>query len=143
MSSNGGVSSFGVKFSAFLLLLLAALVAHAESPNEAASAIRQLIQSENYSELFRNRYSEWHKVEAEKADPQEAINRLSARWKKQRDTYLAVYTQLTSAQFTPGKTTTPQGSETGETATTKVKLGDRTVDFTLYKMKNGLWGFHM
>jgi hypothetical protein len=54
-----------------------------------------------------------------------------------------IYTQLAEAEFELSEREKPQVSETGETATATVKMGEKERPFKLYKMKNGLWGFHM
>jgi hypothetical protein len=125
----------------FLALLFISAVARAETPNDAAKVILELVTSENYSDLARNRYAEWYKAELEKTDAEEAIARLSAIWKKRREVLLSAYTQLTTAEFTLGQTATPLPSETGETATAKMTMGTKTVNFTFYRMKTGVWGF--
>ena len=126
-----------------ILLTLTAVVANAETPQEAAKAIHDLIQAENYAELFPTRYSEWHKVEAEGVAPEKAIERLSAMFKKQREPMLSIYSQLAEAEFELSTKEKPQVSETGNIATATVKFGEREIPFKLYEMKSGLWGFHL
>lgn len=124
-----------------LLLLLAASVVRADTPNEAAKAVLELVKAENYSELFRTRYTEWYKIDSEKMSAEEAITQLASRWKKQREMVLSIYTQLSTAEFTVSDKGSGLVSETGERATAKVTMGTQQIDFVLYRMKNGLWGF--
>jgi hypothetical protein len=123
--------------------LLGALALHAETPKEGAKAIGELIQAQNYSELFTTRYSEWYKVENEGIAPDKAIAQLSRGYKKQHEMILSIYSQLADAEFELSQRENPQASETGEIATATVKMGEKERPFKLYKMKNGLWGFHM
>lgn len=124
-------------------LTFAAVTAHAETPQEAAKAIHDLLETENYAELFPARYSEWHKVAAEGVAPEQAIEKLAGMFKKQREPLLAIYSQLADADFTLGDYEYAQVTETGKVATATVKLGEREIPFKLYEMKNGLWGFHL
>lgn len=126
-----------------LLGLLLTMAAQAETPQEAAQVIHDLIKSENYSKLFTTRYSEWHKVETDGITPEKAVEKLSGMFKKQREPLLAIYSQLAAADFTIETRDNPQISETGKVATATVKLGERDIPFKLYEMKSGLWGFHL
>ena len=126
-----------------LISLFTALSLNAETPQEGAKAICELVKAQNYSELFTTRYSEWYKVENEGIPADKAIAQLSRGYKKQHEMILSVYTQLAEAEFELSERAKPQVSETGEIATATVKLGEKERPFKLYKMKNGLWGFHM
>ena len=48
-----------------LSILCSACSKHSETPNEAATAIRDLIKEKKYDVLFSERYSEWYKVKEE------------------------------------------------------------------------------
>ena len=124
-----------------LVLFSIALTAGAETPNEGAKTILDLVKAKNYADLFKTRYAEWYKVEAEKADPQAAVEKLSKRWEKQNATILSIYEQLSTAEYELGTMDNPQVSETGEVATATVTLGQKKIPFKFYKMKSGLWGF--
>ena len=123
--------------------LLGALTLNAETPQEGAKAIYELIKAENYTELFPSRYSEWYKVENEGIASDKAIARLSRGYQKNHEMILSIYTQLAEAEFELSQRENPQISETGEIATATVKMGEKERPFKLYKMKNGRWGFHM
>ena len=125
------------------LFLLTATGTYAETPQEGAAEILTLLKARNYAELFPARYSEWHKTETEGVPLEEAVKRLSRIFEKNHDMMVGVYEQLTKAEFTTGENEHAQISETGETATAEVTIGEKTVPFTLYKMKNGKWGFHL
>ena len=125
------------------LSFIAALALNAETPQEGAKAIYELIKAENYAELFPTRYSEWYKVENEGIASDKAIAQLSRGYQKNHEMILSIYRQLAEAEFELSQREKPQVSETGEIATATVKMGEKERPFKLYKMKNGLWGFHM
>ena len=125
------------------LALLCALPVLAETPNEAASAIHDLIAERNYEVLFPTRYTEWHKAEKEGVPKEKAIARLTRMFEKQHDMLLQLYAQLKDAEFTIAEAPIPQPTETGKMATAEVTLGERTIPFNLYEMKDGTWGFHL
>lgn len=126
----------------YLVLFSLALTVGAETPNEGAKAILDLVKSKNYTDLFKTRYAEWYKVEADKVEPQKAVESLSGKWEKQHDLMLSLYEQLSTAEYELSSIDSPQASETGEVATTTVTLGQKKIPYKLYKMKSGLWGFH-
>jgi len=117
--------------------------AFAETPQEGAATMFKLLKERNYSELFQQRYAEWYKVAAEGREPAEAIKQLSSVWERNYDMMVSLYEQLAGAEYEMGKTDAPQQTETGETATGSVSIGGKTIPYTLYKMKSGLWGFHL
>lgn len=127
----------------FAMIMCCALGAVAETPKEGASAILKLLEAREYSTLFQQRYSEWYKVETEGKDPAEAVRKLSARWERNYAMMVDLFVQLSSADFQISRTDTPQESETGEVATGTVLIGGKDIPYQLYKMKNGLWGFHL
>ena len=55
---------------------------------------------------------------------------------------LSVFKQLASAEFTLSKSDTPNQQETGDVATATITLNGKDIPYQLFKMKNGLWGFH-
>ena len=117
--------------------------AMAETPQEGAKAILDLIKARNYQELFPTRYSEWHKVEAEGVPVDKAVEKLSRMFEKKHEMIVGMYEQLATADFTMGKSEIVQKGETGDMATAEVTVGDKKVPFRLYKMENGKWGFHL
>lgn len=127
----------------FAMTLLWAPSAAAETPQEGAKAILTLLKERNYTDLFQKRYSEWYKAEAEGMKPEAAIERLSARWEKNHDMMVKLYEQLASSEFELSKNEMPQETETGDIATAMVSIGEKKVPYCLYKMKSGLWGFHL
>jgi hypothetical protein len=131
-----------MRIFALLFGVFGALLLQAETPQAAARAIHQLIQAENYAELFPTRYSEWYKFEQQDIARDQAIAQLARGFQAQRELILSVYSQLAKAEFELRQRDNPQISENGKIATASVKLGDKEMPFTLYQMKNGLWGFH-
>lgn len=115
----------------------------AETPQEGAKAILELLKARDYDTLFRQRYSEWHKVEAEGKDPKAAVKKLAARWEKRHEAMVDLFTKLAAAEFEPGKNERPQKTETDELATATISLNGRDIPYSLYRMKNGRWGFHL
>ena len=113
-----------------------------ETPQDAAGTIAGLLEKRDYSTLFEQRYTEWYKVEAEGVAPEAAIKKLSSRWEKQHGMLLSVFKQLASAEFTLSKSDTPNQQETGDVATATITLNGKDIPYQLFKMKNGLWGFH-
>ena len=103
----------------------------------------ELVKERNYTVIFTERYAEWHKVEDAKRRPEEAVQKLSSGWELNRDMILSIFKQLSKSKFELGTNPDPQESETGEIATTYVIIGDRKIPYTLYKLKSGVWGFHM
>ncbi|MCP4352675.1 MAG: hypothetical protein GY795_45045 [Desulfobacterales bacterium] len=127
----------------FVIVMFCALEAAAETPQEGATAILKLLKGRNYSDLFQQRYSEWHKVEARGIKPEEAVKKLSAMWEKNYDMLVKLFEQLAKAEFELTKREKPQKTETGDIATATVTIGEKKIPYRLYKMKNGLWGFHI
>lgn len=127
----------------FAIVMFCALEVAAETPQEGATAILKMLKARNYSDLFQQRYSEWHKVEAEGVKPEVAIKKLSTIWEKNYDMLVKLFEKLSNAQFKITKNDNPQKTETGDIATSTVTIGEKKIPYRLYKMKNGLWGFHM
>jgi len=114
----------------------------AETAQEASKAILELLKNEDYNTLFKTRYCELHKAEKEgKVD--EAIKTLTGYWKKDHKTIVGLFEQLSTGEFLISKNEHAQISETGRKATCKVTLEGKTISYSLYEMKTGLWGFHM
>jgi len=126
-----------------VLSIIGSVTLHAETPNEGAAQIRELIKEKKYDVLFPSRYTEWHKAEKEGIGKGEAIAKLSKMFEKQREAILAVYSQLAEAEFTISKRENPQASETGKVASATIKVGGKEIPFKLYEMKDGTWGFHL
>ena len=125
-----------------LLIAMFTLSANAETPNEASKAILELIKKKDYESIVRKRYSEIHKAKTEE-EVKRVIDMLSKRWGKDNQIVISIFEQLSTAKFTTSKNNNPQKTETGRIATASFKLGDKTIPYKLYEMKNGLWGFHM
>ncbi len=132
-----------IKRLLLLIVFLTGAGLSAETPREGAKAILELVKDRNYAVIFNERYAEWHKVEDAKRRPEEAIQKLSLGWELNRDMVLSIFKQLSKADYEIGTNPDPQESETGEIAVTTVIIGDRTIPYQLYKLKSGLWGFHM
>ena len=126
-----------------VLVMCCALGAVAETPQEGSKAILEMLKERNYDELFKQRYSEWYKVEAEGKKPDEAIQKLSAIWERNYGTMINLFEQLADAEYELSRNENPQRSETGDVATGTVSLGEKKMPYPLYKLKSGLWGFHM
>ena len=126
-----------------LSILCSACSKHSETPNEAATAIRDLIKEKKYDVLFSERYSEWYKVKEEGIGKDEAVAKLSGMLEKQYDVVVSIYDQLATSDFTISEKENPQEGETGKVASTVIKVGTREVPFKLYEMKDGTWGFHL
>ena len=127
----------------FVLVTFCAVDAIAETPQEGASKILEYLEGKNYSDIFQHRYTEWYKAEAAGMKTKTAIDKLSTRWEKNHGVMVNLYKQLSKAEFKFSKNQNPQKTETGDVATAKVTIGGKEVPYRLYKMKNGLWGFHM
>ncbi len=125
------------------LTLFCSAILHAETPNEGAAVIRDLIKEKKYEVLFPSRYSEWHKTEKEGLGKDEAVAKLSKMFEKRHEAFVSIYDQLAAAEFTISERENPQEGETGKVASTTIKLGSREVPFKLYEMKDGTWGFHL
>jgi hypothetical protein len=123
--------------------LLTSAILHAETPNEGASVIHELIKERKYDILFPTRYSEWYKIEKEGIGKEEAVAKLSKMFEKQHGVLLSVYKQLSEATFTISEKENPQVSETGKVASATIELGSKEIPFKLYEMKDGTWGFHL
>ena len=127
----------------FILVTFCAVDAIAETPQEGASKILKFLKAKNYSDLFQQRYTEWYKAEEAGMKTEKAIDKLSARWEKNHEMMVNLYEQLSKAKFEFSKNQNPQKTETGDVATAKVTIAGKQVPYRLYKMSNGLWGFHM
>jgi hypothetical protein len=114
-----------------------------ETPSEAASTIGTLLKNRDYTTLFQERYSEWHKVETEGIEPEAAIAKLSGMFEKNHEMLVAMYDQLATADYAFSQNEMPQTSETGEIATATISVNGRELSVKLYKMTNGRWGFHL
>lgn len=125
------------------LIIFYAVDAIAETPQEAAASILKLLKDKNYSDLFQQRYTEWYKAEAEGIETQRAIEKLTTSWEKNHDMMVKLFDQLSSAIFMLSKNENHQKTETGDVATAKVTIGGKEIPYCLYKMNNGLWGFHI
>lgn len=125
------------------ILMCCALGAAAETPKEGAVTMLKLLKERNYNDLFQQRYAEWYKVEAEGKETAEAIKKLSSMWERNYDMMVKLFEQLASAEYDISTTDNPLQSETGDVATATVSIGGKSVTYRLYKMKNGLWGFHL
>ncbi len=128
---------------ALLICCFGCSAAKTETPQRGARAIGDLLKARDYSTLFQERYCEWYKVEAQGMAPDAAIKKLSARHETQHDLLVALFDQLSAAEFTLSRSDTPQETETGDVATATVTLEGRDIPSRLYKMKNGRWGFHL
>ena len=126
-----------------ILTLFISVAAFAETPQEGASEIFELLKKEDYESIFKTRYAERYKIEKEDMSAEEAIQKLSKPWKRNYVLYLEVYEQLSKAEFKLSKTDNPQVSQTGEVAVTDVLIQGNKVQFKLYKMKSGYWGFQL
>lgn len=125
------------------IVLCCVLGVSAETPQEGSTAIFNLLKERNYDALFQQRYTEWYKVAAEGNSSDEAIQKLSSIWERNYDVMLNLFEQLSSAEYELSKNENPQETETGDVATGTVSLGEKQIPYTLYKMKNDLWGFHL
>ncbi len=124
-------------------VMCCALGVAAEPPQEGSKAMLKMLKERNYDALFKQRYSEWYKVEAEGKNSDEAIQKLSSIWEKNYDMMVSLFEQLAGAEYELSKNENPQISETGDVATATVSIGEKKVPYPLYKMKSGLWGFHL
>jgi hypothetical protein len=115
----------------------------AETPQEGAMAILKLLEERDYDSLFKKRYSEWYKVEAEGKNPEEAIQKLSSIWERNHDKMVNLFEQLAHAEYELSRIGSPLITETGAVATGIISLEEKKVPYLLYEMKSGLWGFHM
>ena len=131
------------KLIPLVMVMCCALGAVAETPKEGAEAILKLLEKREYSTLFQQRYSEWYKVDDVGKDPAEAVEKLSSRWERNYTMMVDLFSQLTDADFQMSTSETPQESETGEVAAGTILIDGKDVSFRLYKMKSGLWGFHL
>lgn len=128
----------------FLLLLFIAGSSFAETPKEAAKALRALYESKNFDKLVKERYTELHKAKSDK-DVQKIIDMISGQFSNDKNLkmILGIYDQILNTEPTIKENSQPQKSESGKVAIFKVKFGDREIPFKLYQMKNGKWGFHL
>ena len=68
---------------------------------------------------------------------------MSTIFEKNYDMMVKLFEQLTSCEYELSKREKPQKTETGDIASGTVLLGEKKIPYRLYKMKSGLWGFHM
>ena len=129
------------KVSILLIVLFSFMGLNAETPNEASKAILDLIKKEDFTTLFKTRYSEIHKAKPEEVDS--VIASLSKYFKKDKAKLIAVYEQLVKAKFEEVEYKHAQKTETGKKVKAPVMFGKHKGSFYLYEMKSGLWGFHM
>ncbi|EDM25990.1 hypothetical protein LNTAR_19372 [Lentisphaera araneosa HTCC2155] len=114
-----------------------------ETPQEGLEAIIDLYETKNITKLVNERYTEIHKFKNEE-DKQEVINKITkyiSNEKKYEEMILFFKSvQNTEPNFSQTDPKWVQPTETGESANFKGKPGQT---YTLYEMKNGLWGFRM
>ena len=116
----------------------------AETPKEAAKALKALYETKNFEKLVKERYTELHKAKTDK-DVQKVIDMISGQFSKEKNLkmILSIYDQLINVEPTVEDNPKPQQGESGKVAVFKVKFGDKEIPFKLYQMKNGKWGFHL
>ena len=128
----------------FTLLFFIAGSVFAETPKEAAKALKALYEAKDFEKLVKERYTELHKAKNDK-DVQKIIDMISGQFSNEKNLkmILTIYDQLINTEPTIEEKANPQKSESGKVAVFKVKFGDKELPFKLYEMKNGKWGFHL
>ncbi len=130
-------------FSFFILFL--SVHTYAETPREGLKAIIELYKTKNFKKLVQERYSELERF----GRTEDIVNKLTEIFRKRysNDKLLArtvsFLERALKAKPLIVKREDPQKGETGDVAKFKVVLNSRTVEYRLYKMKTGLWGFHL
>lgn len=126
-----------------IIVFCCAMKAAAETPQEGAAVILNLLEGRNYSDLFQQRYSDWYKVEAEGVEPEAAIKKLSGFMEKNYDTLIILFENLAHTEFEISTREKSRETEAGDVATATIAIDGKEIPYRLYKMKNGLWGFDM
>lgn len=121
-----------------------AVQAYTETPKEGLKAIIKLYKSQDFEKLVKERYSELHKAKNEK-DVQKVIEMLKKRFsqEKKREQMISFLESALKSPPKEIKNEKPQKTESGNIAKFKIEMKGRTIEYKLYKMKTGLWGFHL
>ena len=114
------------------IALLCGVSLQAETPQEGAKAIHALIEAKEYETLFTTRYTEFHKLKKAGLNQEEAVVKMSTRFDRQHEVMMDLFGFLSTAKFDMGKLEVVLESETGKTATAKVKIGQEMIPYTLY-----------
>ena len=86
-----------------ILALIGSVSLQAESPQEGAKVIHDLIEAKDYKTLFTTRYSEWHKAAKEGVKEEDAVAKLSKMFEKKHEIMLGLYKELSAADFEMGE----------------------------------------
>ena len=114
-----------------------------ETPKEALQAIIKLYEGKNFEKLIKERYSEIHKADTpEKL--KKFIEMFSKRYSNAKNLRIKLSFLKEGLKVEPEvfKNIDPNESEAEEMAHFPIKIHDREVEYILYKMKSGKWGFH-
>ena len=114
-----------------------------ETPKEALQAIIKLYESKNFEKLIKERYSEIHKADTpEKL--KKFIDMFSKRFSNEKNLRIKVSFLKEGLKAEPEifKNIAPNESETEDVASFPVKIHGKEIEYNLYKMKSGKWGFH-
>jgi hypothetical protein len=127
----------------FLLLLLISTSIFAETPQEGLKEILNLYKTKNIDELVKKRYTELHKAKSE-TEVQQVIDMLTRQVtnEKSQKRLTDFFESILNVEPVISKQDPKyiQETETGDLAKFKAPSG-RT--YRLFKMKTGLWGFHL
>lgn len=114
-----------------------------ESPKAALQAIIKLYESKDFEKLIKERYSEIHK--ADTAEKLKAfIEKFTKRFSSEKNLRIKISFLKEGLKVEPKifKNIAPNENEDEEMAHFPIKIHDREVEYILYKMKSGKWGFH-
>ncbi|MCM8528393.1 MAG: hypothetical protein NE327_17855 [Lentisphaeraceae bacterium] len=114
-----------------------------ETPQEALLEIKKLYETKNFTKLVKERYTEIFKADSPDEE-KKIIEMLSKRYDKEKNMKITL-SFLNEAvkvepkvQFNPS----PNENEDEHMAIFQVSMHGSNIDYKLYKMKNGKWGFH-
>ena len=114
-----------------------------ESPQEALLEIKKLYETKNFTKLVKDRYSEIFKADSPD-EVNKVIDMLTKRFAKEKNLRItlsflnAAVKVEPKVQFNPS----PNENEDEHMAVFQVSMHGNEIDYKLYKMKNGKWGFH-
>ncbi|NQZ68989.1 MAG: hypothetical protein HRT89_13075 [Lentisphaeria bacterium] len=133
--------------AAILVLMVSFQVQAKEKAETAEDGLKNIIalyKAKDFSTLIKTRYTEIHKTKSK-----EDIDKLVAMFTKRfgneakLNQIIGFLESAAKAKAKLIKEEKPQKTETGNVAVFKAKLGEKEIDYKLYKMKTGLWGFHL
>lgn len=128
-------------FTSFLFFV--SIKASAETAVESLKEIKRLYETKGFEKLVKEYYSEIHKVSNDE-EVQKMIQMVSQRFGNEKNLKMVVMILDEALKVEPKivKNPSPNDSEEEDMALFPIKFHGKEIDYKLYQMKTGKWGFH-